>query len=336
MTYFTYFINDGIYTKIGRSIKPEEVMSELQSGNARKLKLLEAIPHKTIDRASNSVKRLHRQLIDYQVSNNGWFILSDDQLKILTKHNIPQLEKGTEISNFLKEQLSQGTRWKDLAKVKKELFVTNCINCNKIMELEYRQLTSHADNLCQDCRIETLQEKRRDEAEELRLRKAKKRYHRQLTTISKSDNTFLRKYYKHTARRMHKIRYDYSEKITIFNDNIVATCPEHGIFTLDYIDHIHGEPCPQCPTQPHHVVYQYLTTDDELISNTLPLKAVLSRTTEDHIFNLAQIITGPGSHKETLFFDAVTDITLTDLDELNNHKVKRKDYNQLKEPQEIL
>ena len=54
---------------------------------------------------------------------------------------------------------------------------------------------------------------------------------------------------------MNTVRYDYSPNITIIFDNIVASCPEHGPFMVNAIEHLHGEPCPKCPPQPRTVKY---------------------------------------------------------------------------------
>jgi len=272
---------------------PQQHLTRLQAGSPKPLHLVGTVHYKSELLAKQAENRLHKHYINKQTTPK-WFILTEKDINDIlagTKHLTKIKNKTTEVSEYLQEQLEQGLQLKHISAEKSEMFVTDCIKCGKQLELKHHQLLSHIDNICNDCKpnskLETLHNLHR-------TRTVNKQY--------KRDNDFLRKYYKHTARKMHTIRYDYGKIITIAFDHIIAKCPEHGIFTTNAIDHIHGKACPKCPQPEQPVKYQYTTNDNTTHSGYLPLKAIKSNPSKhDYIKDLAQFLTGPGSHKETTY-----------------------------------
>jgi len=293
MDSYIYLISDQTYTKMAKGNDPQQHLTRLQAGSPKPLQLIGTVHYKSEFLAEQAENRLHKRYANKQTSPK-WFILTKKDIKDIlaaTKHLTKIKNKDTEVSLHLQEQLEQGLQLKHISAERSGMFVTSCIKCNKQLELKNYQLLRHIDNICDDCRPNS---KLEAQYTRHKTRATNKQY--------KRDNDFMRKYYKHTARKMHTIRYDYSKTITLFKDNIVAKCPKHGIFTTNAIDHIHGKACPQCPQPEQPVLYRYTTNDNTEHSGYLPLKVIKSNPSKhDYIKDLATYLTGPGSHKETTY-----------------------------------
>jgi hypothetical protein len=224
MKALVYLITDGIYTKIGKGNDPEKRVIDLQRGSPNKLSVLGTLEYPTDAEALAAEYKL-QQTYKHQQVLGEWFLLTTYEIaKILNGrsdmfHRV--ITKDTEIATFLKEQIASGIALKDIRKNKQEIFVTNCIECNTLLELRYFNLIANIHNKCKDCILKEKDIKSRTIMQNKQDRK---------------NNSFLRKYYKHTARKMNTVRYDYSPNITIIFDNIVASCPEHGPFMINAIE----------------------------------------------------------------------------------------------------
>ncbi len=305
MPSFIQLITDGIYTRILKSNQPEKIFNSSLKQSPQPLTLLGKVEFPSELLAQQKEEQLLKR---YKSKNyhHQWFLLTEKDIATILSNSEAYYsvnKKDTPVTRFLQEQLDQGLTLKDIALNRNELFLTDCLICNIPLEFKYKNLTGNTDNLCPKCRLKTAA----TNEDIYRLAQIVKLRHRFIRTQERNDNKFLRKFYKHPARRMHTIRYDYSPTITIFDNNIVAICPEHGIFTVDAVDHLHGKPCPKCPQQPMTNYYEYLTTHNETISGYLPEKATTTKTTHDYIYDIAQFLTGKGSHKETIYFGKIKD-----------------------------
>ena len=75
---YVYFLSDGEFTKIGVAADVRKRTSELQIGNARKLRLIEYIPWNCTQLAKSAEKQLHALFRDSQISGE-WFDLRNDK-----------------------------------------------------------------------------------------------------------------------------------------------------------------------------------------------------------------------------------------------------------------
>ncbi len=106
MDSYVYFISDGKYIKIGKSAKPMKRLEQLQTSNARELKLLGIIP-------GSSVKEneLHSMFNNLHVRGE-WFKLDNSILLYIESIGSNQLHKKGTISleEYARNKILTGTR----------------------------------------------------------------------------------------------------------------------------------------------------------------------------------------------------------------------------------
>ena len=112
---------------------------------------------------------------------------------------------------------------------------------------------------------------------------------RESTNISIRLNTykFIQK-----ALIIHNSKYSYDKtNYVTCKDKVVITCPEHGKFEQNPVDHLQGKGCPNCakngfqPNKPAYLYYLKITTD----TNQVLYKIGITNRTVNERFNLTDL-----------------------------------------------